>query len=174
MTLLSVIVARDKNGVIGKGNAIPWNIPEDMRFFRECTVGLPVIMGRNTWLSLHQKPLPFRMNLIISSQPIDRDDVYVFPTLNAARSFLEEAQMVKAFVIGGQRLYDEAMQSAVELYMTTFPEIEVEAGDTVFDQPQLKDHRTWERSYRHEFRSVLSLTHPGTLIRFERYLRVGL
>src|SRR5262245_51287830 len=63
---LSLVVAMTRLGVIGDGGAIPWHIPEDMKWFREITMGKPCIMGRKTWESLPKRPLPKRLNIVIT------------------------------------------------------------------------------------------------------------
>src|SRR5262245_15663338 len=63
---LALIVAVSENGVIGKGGTLPWRIPEDMRWFKEKTIGKPCIIGRKTWESFPKRPLPNRPNIIIT------------------------------------------------------------------------------------------------------------
>jgi len=104
---LSVIVAVAENGVIGKDNKLPWHIPEDLRFFKQTTMGRPVIMGRKTFESIG-RPLPGRKNLVVSrSGPIS--------SLDAA---LAEAGDGESFVIGGASLFAEALLRADRLYLT--------------------------------------------------------
>ncbi len=67
---IHLIYARARNGVIGRNNTLPWRLPEDMAFFRSCTMGSPVLMGRKTWDSLPARfrPLPGRHNLVLTRQ----------------------------------------------------------------------------------------------------------
>ncbi len=65
---LAIIVARAKNGVIGVNNTLPWHLPEDLKHFKNTTLGYPIIMGRNTWVSLG-RPLPGRRNIVVSRNP---------------------------------------------------------------------------------------------------------
>ena len=65
--ILSLIVAASTNNVIGKDNQLPWNLPNDMRYFKNTTWGMPVIMGRKTLESMNNKPLPGRTNIVITS-----------------------------------------------------------------------------------------------------------
>ncbi|MEN9294799.1 MAG: dihydrofolate reductase type, partial [Pseudomonadota bacterium] len=65
---LCIIVARAKNGVIGIENELPWKLPEDLKHFKQTTMGHPIIMGRNTWESLG-KALPGRRNIVVSRTP---------------------------------------------------------------------------------------------------------
>jgi len=171
MTPLSIIVARSKNNVIGFNNTIPWSIPEDMRFFKETTMSYPVIMGRNTWLSFNGKPLPGRMNIVISQTPVNHPQVYTFKSLREAHEFVTLGRFETAFVIGGQRLYDEAMATAIELFLTQF-DFEI-PGDTFFDYPSLDDPRSWHKAGSKTVTSI-SKSHPNTNVVFERYVRVGI
>lgn len=66
--MLGAIWAQDREGVIGDGRGMPWHLPEDLRHFKEVTLGAPVIMGRRTWESLPKKPLPGRENIVLSSR----------------------------------------------------------------------------------------------------------
>jgi len=65
--LLSLIVARARNGVIGYQGKIPWRIPSELAHFKRTTLGKPVLMGRKTWDSLYVQPLPGRANLVLST-----------------------------------------------------------------------------------------------------------
>jgi dihydrofolate reductase len=66
MTIISLVVAASRNGVIGKDGGLPWHISSDLKLFKQITLGKPVIMGRKTWDSLPRKPLPGRRNIVIS------------------------------------------------------------------------------------------------------------
>ena len=65
---INIIVARSRNGVIGKDGKLPWYLPEDLKFFKEKTIGFPVIMGRKTWESIG-KPLKGRENIVLTKNP---------------------------------------------------------------------------------------------------------
>ncbi len=123
----SLIAAIDRKNGIAKNGEIPWYISEDLKFFKEMTIGdgkkqNVVIMGRLTWESLPKKfrPLKNRLNLIISSQKIEDHDL-VFGTLDEALDYVDIRQDIgKIFVVGGQRLYEEAIyhRYADLLYLT--------------------------------------------------------
>lgn len=120
--MFSVIVACSLNGGIGLDNKIPWYIPNELKYFKHITTSCPtglmnvVIMGKNTWNSLPQKPLPNRVNIIISStlQLTHQDDnTYVVSSLDKALHLCESLNNIyKIFVIGGRKLYDEALHHA--------------------------------------------------------------
>lgn len=119
MTEVIVIAAVARNRVIGKDNALIWNIPEDMAHFRQLTAGHTVVMGRKTWESLPPRfrPLPGRRNIVVSRQPD-----YVAPGGEVADS-LEKALALAAtatqvFIIGGEQIYRQAMAMAERLEIT--------------------------------------------------------
>src|SRR5437016_14657714 len=69
MSRIALVVAKAANGVIGDRSRIPWRLPEDMRRFKQLTMGKPCIMGRTTWDSLPKKPLPGRLNIVVTRNP---------------------------------------------------------------------------------------------------------
>lgn len=115
---LSLIAAVARNRAIGQGNQLPWRLPEDMRFFRETTMGAAVIMGRRTWESLPPRfrPLPGRRNIVVTHQEAYRaEGAEVAHGLEAA---LVLAGQASAFVIGGAELYALALPHARRLVLT--------------------------------------------------------
>ncbi|MBC7520878.1 MAG: dihydrofolate reductase [Sandarakinorhabdus sp.] len=129
---LVLIVARAKNGVIGKEGQLPWHLPEDLRRFKRMTVGKPVIMGRKTFESIG-KPLPGRQNIVLTRDAGWRaEGVTVVPNLAeavAAAGLDPRARADGIMVIGGAQIYAEAMPSATRIELT---EVDAEpAGDTV-------------------------------------------
>lgn len=90
--ILSAIVAKSSNNVIGKGNDLPWRIPQDMKWFRKSTMGKPVIMGRKTFASL-PKLLPGRQNIIIS-----RDSSFNVDGAKTANSLAQALELRKSVV----------------------------------------------------------------------------
>ena len=132
---LAIVVARARNGVIGREGDLPWRLRSDLQRFKAVTLGKPCIMGRRTWESLPLKPLPGRLNLVLS-----RDESFlakgalVCTTLDEAveiaRETAEEDGVDEICVIGGTVLFDMALPRAKRLYLT-----EVDAapeGDAVF------------------------------------------
>jgi dihydrofolate reductase len=99
-------------GGIGKNNSIPWDIPSDMKNFRKITSKSVVVMGRNTWNSLPMKPLPNRINIVISSKLESDDDKIVFPSIESMIQYRYELPddsvlgKLEWFIIGGKGLYD--------------------------------------------------------------------
>lgn len=110
--MFDVIVACTEDGGIGLQGTIPWYIPEDLRHFARITKNGVVIMGRNTWDSLPNKPLPDRINIIVTSRPfhINNENTIAVTSLQAALDYANENHPSrKAFIIGGERLYTEAL-----------------------------------------------------------------
>src|SRR4249919_1355202 len=116
---VTLVAAVARGGVIGRGNTIPWRIPEDMARFRTLTTGHPVVMGRRTWDSLPDRfrPLPGRRNIVVTRNPDWRAD-----GADRAGSLDEALNMVagteRVFVIGGADLYEAALPRADELVLT--------------------------------------------------------
>ena len=116
MSTISLVVAVAKNGVIGRDNTLPWRIPEDLKRFKALTIGRPVIMGRKTWDSLPRKPLPGRMNIVVTRNPEFRAEGAI-----VAHSFADAVAKAGAgeiAVIGGEAIFAEALPIADIIHMT--------------------------------------------------------
>ncbi len=118
MITLSLIAARARNGVIGKGNTLPWHFPEDLAFFKRTTLGQPVIMGRHTHESIG-RALPGRPNWVISrnSERVLAGCAHAL-SLDAALTECAAKGYTEAFLIGGAQLYAEGLPKAQKLIMT--------------------------------------------------------
>ena len=139
---LAIIAAVAKNNVIGKRNALPWYIPEDLKRFKLLTTGKTVLMGRKTSDSIIQnlgKPLPNRKNVVITSQSDYRvpDGVVVYNNLKKA---LEELKNEEVMVSGGGEIYKQTIDFAEKLYITHVDK-EVD-GDVFF--PEI-DSNKWKK-----------------------------
>lgn len=129
---LTIIAAVAKNGVIGAGGALPWHLPEDLRRFKELTLGKIILMGRKTFESIlarNGKPLPERTSIVITRQADYHvpDGVEVYPCLEDA--FIAHADD-EIFIIGGGEIFRQTMPRAKKLYLTYIDKV-VE-GDTYF------------------------------------------
>lgn len=127
---LTLIVAVADNGVIGREGGLPWRLSEDLRRFKQRTLGRPVVMGRKTWESLG-KPLPGRTNIVITRRgnyQVDVSGVIVARDLDAAIAAAGDVDEV--MIIGGAEIYALALPRADLLELTQVHAI-VE-GDTVF------------------------------------------
>jgi len=110
---LIIIAAIARNRVIGKNGKVPWHIPEDLARFKQLTTGHTVLMGRRTFDSL-DNPLPNRTNIVITSRVIN--GVKSYPSLDFALQALKNEKEV--FVIGGGRLFADALRLTDELRLT--------------------------------------------------------
>ncbi|MCH8004017.1 MAG: type 3 dihydrofolate reductase [Nanoarchaeota archaeon] len=146
--IISLIAAMGKNRVIGKDNSLPWNLPADMKYFRDNTKGKPVIMGRKTYESIG-KPLPNRTNIIIT-----RDQNYKAEGCIIVHSADEALKAVgnveEIMVIGGSQIYKEFLPKANKMYLT-FIDAEFD-GDTYF--PEYKIEEWKEISYEEHERDA--------------------
>ncbi len=114
---LSMVVAVGDNGAIGKDGNVPWRIPEDLKHFKNVTMGHAIIMGRKTWDEVG-KPLPGRRNLVVTrNADLVLEGAEVFTTLEAAIAAARTTDP-EPFVIGGSVLYALAMPLATRIYYT--------------------------------------------------------
>lgn len=127
--MISLIVARDKNGAIGKDNDIPWYAPEDLAFFKRETLGGAVIMGRNTWDSLPFKPLKNRLNIVVSSQD-DLGEITV-RSVSEAVDAAHAAGYQRLYGMGGAGIYNAMLPMADRLLITEV-DMAVADPDTYF------------------------------------------
>ena len=151
---LILIAAIARNRVIGKNGKLPWHIPEDLARFKQLTTGHTVIMGRKTFDSL-DKPFPNRVNIVITSNVIN--GVKSYPSLEFALQALNNEKEV--FVIGGGRVYTDALRFADELRLTLLDR-DVD-GDTYFPPYQ----EILKRNFR------LIKEEHGTGVTFAHYIR---
>ena len=116
--VINVIVACCEGNGIGLNNQIPWNIKEDMKYFREKTINHAVIMGRNTQNSL-PKPLKDRLNIVVSSSKNNVKEGFVYAeSLSKAIKLAESCGHAEAWIIGGQQIYEQSLDYADNLYIT--------------------------------------------------------
>lgn len=147
----ALIVAMSQNRVIGRNNSLPWYLPGDLKYFKQATMGKPIIMGRKTWDSIG-RPLPGRMNVVISRNP-----EWEAPAGTVAATSLKEA-LIKAeaqaeiedgeevMIIGGGQIYIEALPMVDRIYVTQV-HAEVE-GDAFFPEVNWDE---WEEIGREDF-----------------------
>ena len=137
--ILSQVVAAAENNAIGKSNQLLWTLPNDMKFFKNTTWGMPVIMGRKTYESLG-KPLAGRTNIIITrKQNWQPEGVFVANDIREAMATAAKTDAKEAFIIGGGEIYKQTMPLTQRLYLTrVHTTIE---GDTFFPEFNKAD---WE------------------------------
>ncbi|WP_107841550.1 dihydrofolate reductase [Metasolibacillus meyeri] len=126
--MISLIVAHDKNRVIGYDNQMPWHLPGDLKYFKEMTMGKPVIMGRKTYESIG-KALPGRRNIVITRNvAYQADDIEAVASLEQALQLVQDEPEI--MIIGGEQIFELALPLADRLYIT---EIDYTfEGDTYF------------------------------------------
>ncbi|VFT76144.1 dihydrofolate reductase [Klebsiella aerogenes] len=124
--MISLIAALAVDRVIGMENAMPWNLPADLAWFKRNTLNKPVVMGRLTWESIG-RPLPGRKNIVISSKPGSDDRVQWVSSVEEAIAACGDVEEI--MVIGGGRVYEQFLPKAHKLYLTHI-DAEVE-GDTI-------------------------------------------
>ena len=140
-------VARSRNGVIGRDGDLPWRLKSDLQIFKQVTLFKPVIMGRKTWDSLPKKPLPGRLNVVLSRDGSFEPQGAVVcesfgEALAIAREQAAEDGAEEVCVIGGAAVFAEALPRARRLYLTEV-DVEVE-GDTFMppiDESQWREVR---------------------------------
>jgi len=163
---LSIIVAASENNAIGKNNQMLWNLPEDMRFFKNTTWGLPIIMGRKTFEALGNKPLPGRFNIVISRRPgytSGNPEVLHADSLTKAIELAVKMDAKEAFIGGGGQIYKESLLICDTIYMTRvftflegdafFPEIPSDVFQMSYSRKVMSDEKhlydmdfqTWEK-----------------------------
>lgn len=115
---INLIYATSLNGVIGNKGKLPWNIPEDLKRFKELTIGNVVIMGRKTWESLGRDGLPNRTNIIVSSDLDLKTNNIIYNCSAQALDYAHLYDNEEIFIIGGASIYKQLEQFADVIYRT--------------------------------------------------------
>ncbi len=157
MKTISIIVAIDENNAIGKDNQLLWYIPDDLKRFKRLTTGHPVIMGKKTYESLPVKPLPNRMNIVLTDIPGEKiENCTMAYSIEEAISHCPDGE--ECFVMGGGMVYRQFLEIADRLYIT-FVHKEFDA-DTFF--PEI-DFSKWilkeEEAHVIDDKNTLSFTY---------------
>jgi dihydrofolate reductase len=166
---IALIAALAENRVIGRNNALPWRLPEDLKHFKSLTIGHCVLMGHRTYTSIG-RPLPERTNIVLSRDPATAyEGVTVAPNLDAGLAIAQKAGHETIFVIGGEAVYAAILPVADTLYLTrVHAEIE---GDAYF--PEFADSgktpNSWQRI--HATAHAADERHPYAFT-FEQWKRV--
>lgn len=159
---VSLIVAMSENRAIGRGNGLPWHLPDDLKHFKRLTTGHAVIMGRKTYDSMG-RPLPDRRNIVVTRRAdFQAEGVQVAHDINQAIALAGEGEV---FIIGGAEIYRAAMPYVARMYITlVHAEIE---GDTFFPEYSPDDWQLVEQSDH-----PADEKHPHAMS-FEVYERAG-
>lgn len=143
--VISLIVAVSENNVIGKDNRLPWHLPEDLKYFKNTTWAMPIVMGRKTWESLG-KPLPGRTNIVISrNNGFQAEGAQVVRSLQEAEMIAEALDVKELFIIGGAEIFNMALPTANRLYLTR---IHQDFEGDVFFPPV--DENKWQLAFRRD------------------------
>ena len=119
--VLTLVAAASENNVIGLQNKLVWNLPNDTRFFKNTTWGMPVIMGRKTFESLENKPLSGRFNIVITNHPADLKPLGPIKTAGSLQEAIQLAATTdakEAFIVGGGKVYAESLPVADKIVLT--------------------------------------------------------
>ena len=163
IVVISFIVAASENNVIGKNNKLPWCLPTDMKYFKNVTWGMPVIMGRKSFESLG-KALKGRTNIVVTkNKEWNAEDVEVVSSIDLAITLAAQTDAKEIFVIGGAEIFRSALPSADRIYLTLvhgnfdgdafFPELEEDEWKLVSNRDCEADEKNayalsfqvWER-----------------------------
>jgi len=167
----ALIVAMSRNRVIGRNNKLPWYLPGDLRYFKQVTMGKPILMGRKTWDSIG-RPLPGRLNVVIT-----RDENWMAPAGVARDHSLEQA-LIRAeahaeledgdevMIIGGGQIFQEALPLVDRMYVTLVHD-DIE-GDAFF--PEI-DWNAWEELGREDFQAADNNPYDYSFVVYERKAR---
>lgn len=150
--MISHLVAATENNAIGKGGQLLWHLPNDLKYFKNLTWGMVVIMGRKTFESVN-RPLPGRLNIVVTNnKEWARDGVVTMATIDEAIAYAGKEHFKEIFIIGGGEIYRQTMEIADRIYMTRvhtslegdtfYPEID----ETVF---QLDSSKRFEQDEKH-------------------------
>jgi dihydrofolate reductase len=162
MGMISIIAAVSDDWGIGKDNELLWHLPEDLRRFKQLTMGKCIIMGKRTWESLPRKPLPGRNNIVITDVPDECIDcsVTAYSVEDALSKCAGESEV---FIIGGGSVYRQFMVLADRLYITHVHKKTV--ADVWF--PKI-DRRKWKILKKEEFISEDEKKLPYSYVIYER------
>ena len=153
--MINLVMAMDMNQAIGLGNQLPWYLPADLAYFKQLTKGKMVVMGRKTFESLPAKPLPDRINVVLT-----RNSDFSFPGVlvyNSVSKLMKDAENIDLYVIGGANIYKIFLPVADKLYVTHI--YDTFLADTFLNIDFSKWEKYWSKvgtvdeknPYEHEF-----------------------
>ncbi len=162
--MLSHIVAASENNIIGIENGLPWHLPNDFKYFKNKTWGMPVIMGSNTFESM-KKDLPGRINIVLTKKTDWRpENVFIANDIDEAIAKAKESDAKEIFIIGGGKIFKETLPVVDRIYLTrvhtvvegdtSYPEIDTSKWKKVSEEPHKADEKNnypytfevWERT----------------------------
>lgn len=129
-TRISIIAVVGKNRELGKDNKLLWHLPEDLKYFKKTTLGHSVIMGYKTYEAIGSKPLPNRLNIILTFKKIKIEGCKTANSVDQALNLAAKSKTGELFIIGGASIFDQTIEKADRLYLT---EVDATAdADTFF------------------------------------------
>ncbi|MFH0288542.1 type 3 dihydrofolate reductase [Vibrio owensii] len=151
--IISMIAAMADNRIIGKDNQMPWHLPADFAWFKRCTMGKPVVMGRKTYESIG-RPLPGRLNIVISRDAsLSIEGVTMVTSIEQALEVAGEVEEV--MIIGGGAIYAACLPMANKLYVTHI-EAEID-GDTQFPDWGIEFKETYSEAYQADEKNAYNM-----------------
>lgn len=161
---ITMVVAASENNVIGVHNQLPWHLPDDLKFFKQRTLGKPVLMGRKTFESMG-RALPGRLNIVLSRQePVLPAGVLHFRSGKDALHFLESQGAEEVCIIGGGVVFGEWLDHADQIFLTRVHTL-LSEGEAFFPELPVSDWvRVWSEYHEADERHPFSFT-------FEQYKR---
>lgn len=151
--IISFVVAASENNAIGKNNQLLWHLPNDLKFFKNTTWGMPCAMGRKTFEALGNKPLKGRFNIIITRKKDYKvDGAMVVNSIEDAIFLAQQQDYNELMIIGGGEIYKMALSKADRIYLTRvhaefpeadtfFPEIDQKKWRLVSEKDEYKDEK---------------------------------
>ena len=137
----SLVVAASTNNAIGKDNKLLWHLPNDLRFFKNVTWAMPVLMGRKSFESLGNKPLNGRVNIVLTSSKFFKGEgVVVVNKIKNAEFFAKENDYKELMILGGGNVYAQTIDDADKIYITRVHHV-FEDADTFFP---VIDEKKWK------------------------------
>jgi dihydrofolate reductase len=158
---ISLIVAKSQNNVIGIDGKLPWHLKDDLQYFKKITTNHHILMGRKTFESLPNGPLPQRMHLVVSNQSRENtDNVFWFTSILRAIKHAERQGEKELFIIGGAQIYKNVLSLVDRIYLTEVQA--VVAGDTYFPELSLKNWKnvsssSFEKSDKNDYSCSISI-----------------
>jgi len=158
-----LIAAHDPNLVIGSKGKLPWHYKKDLQFFKQTTMGYPIVMGRRVFEELNGKPLPGRKNIVLSKSH-RYDHVKTFASIEKALEFLKNEE--KIFIIGGGEIYRQTLPLADELLITRIHK--TYEGDTFFPEYREDISKNWKEIWREDHEELSFIKYARKNVMKER------
>ncbi len=151
---VSILLAIGKNNELGGNNALLWKLSDDMKLFKQLSMGHSIIMGRKTFESIG-KPLPGRKNIVVTTSFIDVEGIYTATDLNHAIEMARDSGDDEAFIIGGAQIFNYAVDLADKMYLSfvdgTFENADVFLPEIDYSDWKLVESKQFEKNDRNEY-----------------------